>query len=198
MLITAVIGCEPKVYFKNPQPDNAKNIQQIPKHLRGNYLCLEDSTRLKITKNVVCKIYLYTEMITKNELDSTYVLGKDSLFSIKDKEKWAIRYFGDSIKIYGEYLDTIFYLNEDNLLRKLKGAYFLNTQYGTNKWGVKTLSLHKNKLMIGSIETEEVKVLKEITKSESDSNVSFELSKEQLKMFIRQNGFGDKVEYIKQ
>lgn len=126
------------------------------------------------------------------------MFGKDSLFSIKDKEKWAIRYFGDSIKIYGEYLDTIFYLNEDNLLRKLKGAYFLNTQYGTNKWGVKTLSLHKNKLMIGSIETEEVKVLKEITKSESDSNVSFELSKEQLKMFIRQNGFGDKVEYIKQ
>lgn len=199
VIITAIGGCKPKVYFNNPQPDNAKNIQQIPKHLQGNYLGVKDSTRLTINKNVICKIYRYTEMISENELDSTYVLGTDSLFSIKNKEKWAIRYVGDSIKVYGEYLDTIFYINDVNLLRKLKGTYFLNTQYGTNKWEVKTVRLHKKRLIIGSITSDnEVKVLKEITKSEQDSNVSFQLSKEQLKMFLRQNGFADKEEYIKQ
>ena len=199
MIITAFTGCEPKVYFKNPQPENAKNIKQIPKYLRGNYQCIIDSTRLSINENVICKIYPYSEIFHINELDSTYVLSKDSLFSIKDKEKWAIRHLGDSIKLYGEYLDTLFYLNEDNLLRKFKGTYFLNTLYGTNKWEIKTLVLHKKRLIIGSIKADdEVKILKEITKNEKDSNRSFELSKEQLKMFIRQNGFGDKVEYIKQ
>jgi hypothetical protein len=55
------------------------------------------------------------------------------------------------------------------------------------------------RLIIGSITSDnEVKVLKEITKSEQDSNVSFQLSKEQLKIFLRQNGFADKEEYIKQ
>lgn len=193
------MACRPSVYFENPQPDNTKNIKKIPKHLHGSYLSIEDSTILTITNRLICEHYHFTEIIHLNEIDSNYILTKDSIFSLQNDEKWAIHYQGDSITVFINFIDTIFHLNDNNLLRKLNRNYFLNRKHETNKWEVKTLSLQKNKLTISSISPNtELETLQEITQTRQDSSYSFQLTKKQLKTFINKDGFSNKTVFIKQ
>ena len=199
IILSSFMACRPSVYFENPQPDNTKNIKKIPKHLHGSYLSIEDSTILTITNRLICEHYHFTEIIHLNEIDSNYILTKDSIFSLQNDEKWAIHYQGDSITVFINFIDTIFHLNDNNLLRKLNRNYFLNRKHETNKWEVKTLSLQKNKLTISSISPNtELETLQEITQTRQDSSYSFQLTKKQLKTFIKKNSFSNKTVFIKQ
>jgi len=98
------------------------------------------------------------------------------------------------------YTDTLFQLNSDHILRKMKGYCFLNTHYADQNWEVQKLSLHRGKLNISSISAEnELETLVEITESPKDTipPYQFTATKKQFKKFVKQEGFTDTETFIK-
>ena len=198
LLITIVLlnffGCDPSVYFENPQPENCKNLKKVPNSLVGTYVFNDDSSLFYITPTMMYQYVDYQYIENIKDLDSNYVLEKDSINDLKNNAKWAITKFGDSVLIKIHYMDTLFYINDNYVLRKYKGYLFVNKKHDENSWEVNKLFLRKGMLLISSVESQEdIDLLKEITQTPQDTvpPYSFKPTKKQFKEFIKRKGFSN-------
>ena len=85
-------------------------------------------------------------------------------------------------------------MDYDNVVRKIKGYYFLNTRYDKTSWEVKKMNLSKGHLIISSLSTkEDIENLKEITETTQDTvtNYNFTATKREFKNFVKNGGFSD-------
>lgn len=102
-----------------------------------------------------------------------------------------IKMIGDSLYYLVNYTDTIFWLSDENVLKKDKGYYFMNIKIDENSWTVSKLKLKKGILTIARISTkEELELLEEINESPIDSttyNISF--TRKQFNKFVERDGF---------
>ena len=141
---------------------------------------------------MVEKIYDYNFKVHPNELDSNEIIKGCYIINLETKEKTLFKRINDSLEINVFFIDTIFNLNNEDILRKYKGYYFLNKKYADYGWEVQKLHLKKGKLFIGEIIMEsEITQLKEISESYEDTipTYNFTIEKKQFKGFITNDGF---------
>ena len=201
VILTIAFACETRVTFNEPQPANTANLLKFPKKLQGQYLSIEDHSMLSIDDNLIQRIYDFEGKIHPTELDGAFLLSGDTLIDITTNEKTIIKHDGDSLLIHVHYIDTLFQPNYDNVVRKFKGYFFLNTRYGKERWEVKKMQLVKRELVISRISTkDEIEKLKEITEILEDTvpHYNFTATKKQFGKFIKNDGFSNNEIFIKQ
>ncbi len=168
ILITLLIGCVPKpdIRFLEPQPENKRDLNSIPKSYQGQYLSKSDSSILTIDSKMIFQewkgISKVSEIEMQEELDTIY--SEDIEIEYSDNWTMKIDVEGDSatIKTYG--IDTLFVLNEKTKLRKFKGYLFLNYARPDSTWRVKLLKLEDNQLEFEDlVNHSEIDSLREVT-----------------------------------
>ncbi len=201
-ILINLFACKPKstAMFNEPQPVDTKNLSKFSKQLQGQFLNVADSSVLLIGDKLIQRIYDYDYKIHPNELDSTSQLSGNFIIDLHTNTRTPIKRVGDSLIIHVHYIDTLFHMDYDNVVRKYKGYYFLNIRYDKTSWEVKKMQLSKGMLIISSISTEiEIKNLTKIIESPQDSipPYKFSATKKQFKEFVKKNGFSIDEIYIK-
>jgi hypothetical protein len=91
-------------------------------------------------------------------------------------------------------------MDYDNVVRKFKGNYFLNTRYNKTSWSVEKMNLSKGQLTISSISTkDDIENLKEMTETAQDTviNSNFTATKKEFKKFVKNDGFSDSEAFVR-
>nr|WP_317630892.1 hypothetical protein [uncultured Flavobacterium sp.] len=197
-----LISCKQSlVQFAEAQPENTKNIENFPKKLRGDYYDLENDVNLTINENSIIKQITIKDTININELSENEVLKNDTIFNLKNSNKFSVTKVNDSLLTNYIIVDTLFFISNENVLKKKKGYYFLNTKYSANDtWEVKKMVLKNGQLNINGITSEdEIKLLEKITETTKDSISPFVVkpTKKQFNTFVKQNGFTTGQNYLK-
>lgn len=201
IILTSLSACEPPVTFDEPQPTDTDNLSKFPNRLQAQYLSLADNSTLLISDKLIQRIYDYDYKVHPNQLDSTSRLVGDTVIDLKTNERTLIKHDGDSLVTHIHYIVTLFLMNYDNVVRKFKGYYFLNTRYDKESWEVKKIQLSKGQLVISSISTKlDLDNLKEITETTQDTvpPYKFTATKKQFKKFVKADGFSDSETFIRQ
>ena len=200
IFLTNLFACEPPITFSEPQPTNTTNLSKFPIRLEGQYLSLADSSALSIGEKLIIRVYDHHYKVHPNQLDSSSRIVGDTVIDIETNKKTLIKRVGDSLLVHIHYTDTLFQMNYDNVVRKFKGYYFLNTRYDKESWEVKKIELSKRQLVISSVSTKlDLENLKEITETTQDTipPYNFTTTKRQFKRFIKNDGFSDNEIFIK-
>jgi Holliday junction resolvase len=200
IILTGLVACEPPVTFTKPQPVSTDNLSEFPRRLKGVYLSLSDSSTLSINDNLIQRTYDFDYKVNPNQLDSTARLSGDTLINLETKEKILIKRDGDSLIIHFHDIDTLFLMDYDNVVRKFKGNYFLNTRYNKTSWSVEKMNLSKGQLIISSISTkDDIEKLKEITETAQDTvlNSNFTATKKEFNKFVKNDGFSDSEAFVR-
>lgn len=192
-------SCEPAVTFDKPQPDNEKSLSSFPSRLQGNYLSEDQASVITITGNVITRHYEFDYKQHKDSIGSSYKIVGDSLVNTSNGTSEKISLQGDTLIQHESWTDTLFNISADNVLKKFKGYYFLNTVFKENSWEVKQLWLKKGVLSIGSISDEsDIQRLKEITETAADTtSTTFSLTKKQFRQFVKQDGFSKQEKFTR-
>ncbi|MBL7936776.1 MAG: hypothetical protein JNM51_13305 [Bacteroidia bacterium] len=200
VIMTSMLACEPPVTFTEPQPADTENLLKFPDRLHGQYLSLADSSVLVIGDKIIQRIYDFEQKIHPLQLDSNSKLSGDTVINLITGTREFVKREGDSILVRIHYIDTLFQLDYDNVVRKFKGYYFLNKRYDKESWEVKKLEFSKGKLVVSRISTElEIDKLKEITEAPADTipPYKFTASKKQFKEFVKNNGFSEGETFVR-
>ncbi|MCO5289841.1 MAG: hypothetical protein M9940_10540 [Bacteroidetes bacterium] len=201
IILTNLFACEPPATFNEPQPTDTDNLSKFPKRLQGQYLSLADSSTLSINDKLIQRVYDFDYKIHPSQLESTSRLSGDTIIDLTTNEKTVVKREGDSLITHIHYIDTLFQMDYDNVVRKFKGYCFLNTRYDKTSWEVKKIQIVKGQLVISSISTkEDIENLKEITETATDTipPYKFKATKKQFKKFIKNDGFSDSETFVRQ
>jgi len=198
-ILIGFTSCGPQVTFEKPQPDGIKNLLKFPKRIKGQFICLTNNKRIEITDNAIIETYEIELKENINQLDSNFKLINDSVLDLNTNLKEKINLIGDSIIMSSYYIDTLFMIDADNLVRKFKGYYFLNSidKYG---WDVKKMEVKKGKFRISRIDSkEDIENLVALSDSKLDTLTNFhiKISRRKFKKYIRNEGFNDTETYFK-
>jgi len=203
LTLISLFSCKPQVTltFSEPQPTATDNLLEFPKHLQGQYYSLEDSSSLLISDKIIQKIYDFDLRIHPSELDSFSYLSGDTIIDSKTNKKSLVKRDGDSLITHYHFIDTLFQINYDNVIRKLKGDYFLNTRHDKSSWVVQKMQLSKGHLVISGISTEkDIDNLNEIVEVPIDTVRPYKttLTQKDFKEFVKKGGFSDSETFVRQ
>ena len=148
---------------------------------------------MSINNQIIIRHYDYDIKVPKDSISSSYKLVGDTLIDQANGTKVKVIVEGHTIIQHEEWSDTLFNISADNVLKKFKGYYFLNSLYSGSSWEVKKISLEKGVLKVSSISAkDDIQKLKEITETTADTaSTLFTLTRRQFKKFVRQDGFGE-------
>ena len=201
IILTSLSACEPPVTFNEPQPTDTDNLSKFPDRLQGQYLSLADNSTLVIGDKLIQRIYDFDQKIHPSQLDSNSRLSGDTIINLTTNTREVVKRDGDSLVTHIHYIDTLFQMDYDNVVRKFKGYYFLNKRYDKESWEVKKIELSKGQLVVSSISTkQDIENLKIITESTQDTVApyKFATTKKQFKEFIKNDGFSDSETFVRQ
>jgi hypothetical protein len=199
VILVIIYSCNAVATFDKPQPDNSKSLEFFPNYLLGKYVSADEASIITVADKLITRQYDFTLKEHKDSIDTTYKLIGDTLVNIANKTTMKIVLKGDTIIEYANWTDTLFNISANNVLRKYKEYYFLNSRNIDTNWEVQKLWVKNGLLVIGTISTEEDLVkLHEITASTADTlPANFNITKRQFKKFIRQHGFSNQETFTK-
>jgi hypothetical protein len=201
IILTSLVACAPPVTFNEPQPTGTDNLAEFPNRLQGQYLCSADSSALIIDAKTIQRIYDFDYTIHSSQIDSNSRLSGDTIINLTTNTREIVQRDGDSLVTHINYIDTLFQIDYDNVVRKFKGFYFLNKRVDKESWEVKKIELSKGQLIVSSISSkEDIENLKTITESTQDTVApyNFAATKKQFKEFVKNKGFTDSEKFIRQ
>jgi hypothetical protein len=201
IMLSSLCACEPPVTFNEPQPSDTENLSKFPSRLQGQYVSLNDNSVLVIGDKLIRRIYDFDVKIHSSQLDSNSQLSGDTIIHLITNKREIVKIDGDSVLTHVHFVDTLFQMDHDNVVRKLKGYYFLNKRHDKESWEVKKIELSKGQLVVSTISTfEDIDKLKVITESVQDTAApyKFETTKKQFKEFVKNEGFSDSETFVKQ
>ena len=201
IILTSLFSCKPPVTFNEPQPTDTDNLSKFPNRLQGQYLSLADNSTWVIGDKLIQRIYDFDQKIHPSQLDSNSRLSGDTIINLTTNTREVVKREGDSLVTHIHYIDTLFQMDYDNVVRKFKGYYFLNKRYDKESWEVKKIELSKGQLVVSSISTkQDIENLKTITESTQDTVApyKFATTKKQFKEFIKNDGFTDSETFVRQ
>lgn len=176
--------------FSEPQPAHSKDLTSFPKKFIGKYHNAATNIDLIIEAQTV---------LLENHFTDT--LNQANLSELQKETQWITTPINDSLfSITYTIIDTLFYTKNNDILRKMKGRYFLNTSNDKGNWEVKQLVCKNNLVAISSINNEaSLLKLNEITETTTDTITpkTYTLSKKQFKDFIKQNGFSESDLFVR-
>lgn len=201
LILILLFSCkEPLVSFSEAQPENSKDLNSFPKKLIGKYYNITENCELEIREKLIIKISTLTDTFHINELPKSEILRKDSIINTLTSERIVVTPINDSLFTNYVYKDTLFHINDNSVLRKMKGYYFLNSKMSDANWYVQKLFLKNGKLCINTITSEnEIALLETLTESKKDTvkPFVFKPSKKQFKAFVKKNGFAEGEVYLR-
>ncbi len=187
------------VTFTEPQPVGKNNLSKFPNNLIGEYLREDSTSTLYIYSNVILRKDDLSYIMHLSELDNNYRLVGDTIFAVQEGEKWPIIREGDSLKVEHFKTDTLFQIDNQNILKNHKDTYFLNKSWEDNGWGVLKIEVSKGLLTLSSITEEEVVALSKLGKETLDSlPYKFELEDKNFLDFVKNGGFKNQEFFVKQ
>jgi hypothetical protein len=192
-------SCEPAATFNKPQPDNTQSLANFPETLHGKYMDNDQASVITITDKLITRYYDFEYKGHKDSLDSNYKMVGDTIIDLSAGTKQKVLVWGDSIRYYVNLTDTLFNVSADQVLKKFKGYYLLNTKYSDSAWEVKKLSLQKGILKFAAISIpDDLLKLREITEHTTDTtSTHFSLTKRQFKSFLHQDGFREEEAFTR-
>lgn len=192
-------GCEPAATFDKPQPDHVKSLASFPKRLQGKYISADQKSVVTISDQQITRQYDFDVQEHKDSIGSSYQLEGDILVNQTDGTRERVTVTGDSVIFHSNWVDTLFDISTDHVLKKFKDYYFLNRYHGDDKWEVNKVFLQEGVLSFGSISKEDdIQKLKALTETTNDTvNTQFALSKRQFKKFVNQEGFSEEETFTR-
>lgn len=145
------------VRFKTAQPDGVKASKSFKRKFKGSYVnCSDPNDKLIISDHLVLgsKTLQFISHINDLELDTTFSVNRNKKQELKilfENEGYKFEIYADTINASKIELDTIFQISENQVLKNIKGSYFLNFKKGEAFWNVSKLNLKKDTLLIGEI-----------------------------------------------
>lgn len=162
VFLLLLMGCGPVVTFDRPQPADVDSLTKIPGRLIGKYISNDGSAILTINGKSMVIHYDYEIRQHKDSIDMT---------DMSPEEKAACRIEGNWVIEHIRDTDTLFHFSNENVLKKFKGYYFLNSLVHENAWFVQKMQLHKGLLTIGEISAEQdIDALEQIKESPIDTS----------------------------
>ncbi len=146
--IISYMHCGPDVFFTHPQPEHRRNMATIPDQFLGKFRSTEDSSIFQIQNNTIIRVWSELAKVSREEISKeldtqiteSFILYTDS------NMVFDIQVIGDSALVTATQTDTIFMLQNENLLRKFNGYFFLNQYIEKNKWRVMLMRLNNDTL----------------------------------------------------
>lgn len=191
IFISVFISCKkPIANFTEPQPANTKDIAFFPKKLIGTYHNYEINVDLIIQNQLV---------LLQNHFTDT--LNQETILELQNESNLITAPINDTLySVKYAVTDTLFNLANKDVLRKMKGHYFLNSQNGQNNWEVKKLTYKNDMASLSEIYDEEsLQKLDEITETASDTlhPRTYSLTKKQFREFVVKNGFSEGTVFLR-
>ncbi|MEY4860335.1 MAG: hypothetical protein RL059_34 [Bacteroidota bacterium] len=202
LILTNLFACstnEPPVTFNEPQPAETSNLSRFPNKLRGNFLSLNDNSLLIISDKLIQRVTTIDNVIHLSELDSNSRLSGDTIFNSRTNSRIVVTRKGDSLYHHGRYIDTLFQIGINNVLRRQNSNYFLSTKHDDESWIIQKINISDNQLLISNISLEMDKEnLKMITKLTQDTIPPFKFSatQKQFTNFINSGGFKETERFV--
>lgn len=109
--------------------------------MQGQYFSLADNSTLQIGDKSIKRIYDFDQKIYPTQLDSNSRLSGNTNINLTINVREVIKRDGDSLVTHIHYIDTLFQMDYDNVVRKFKGYYFLNKRYDEKSREVKKIEL---------------------------------------------------------
>jgi len=199
IVVIFLISCEPGVTFIEPQPESIKSSTSFSKQIQGSYLAFDFASVLTINEKQITRHFDFDYKTQKDSLGINFKIVKDSIVNLVNGSKEKVLIQGDSIVQHANWIDTLFNISSENVLKNYKGYYFLNSKFSDEKWEVKELGLKNGVLTLASISTkEDIQKLNEIMESPNDTvSTNFNLTKRQFKRFLREEGFREKETFTR-
>src|SRR5205085_7245025 len=118
---------------------------------------------------------------------------------------FKVKITNDTLHGFANLTDTVFILDNENILRNFRGHYFANTKLENGGYAVKMMTCGRsNHLTISEITKEEIENLKEITEIEEPtdstftSDYQFKPTKKEFKKFVNDmHGFRNTEEFVR-
>jgi hypothetical protein len=160
IVLFTTLGCGGDIQyvrFESPQPENVKSKKSFQKKVRSTYTnCYDPNDHLVITDKLVFTSQLWKLSYHRNDfdIDSSKVIdiqNDSQIIEALEKEGLSVLIIGDTVYSSILLTDTLFHISEGQVLRKLKGSYFLNTKIDESFWEVQRMDLKKDSLFIGII-----------------------------------------------
>ena len=199
IVVIFLISCEPGVTFIEPQPESIKSSTSFSKQIQGSYLAFDFASVLTINEKQITRHFDFDYKTQKDSLGINFKIVKDSIVNLVNGSKEKVLIQGDSIVQHANWIDTLFNISSENVLKNYKGYYFLNSKFSDEKWEVKELGLKNGVLTLASISTkEDIQKLNEIVESPNDTvSTNFNLTKRLFKRFLREEGFREKETFTR-
>ncbi len=173
LLLNSVYTCDDKVKFKDPQPSGRRNILSVPVALQGTYISEDEEYYLSIDKSNIIEWTSGSINTLKDSLDydidSTKIVHrKNNTIEIIDESfKINLTYTKDSVSGHYTLTDTLFKVCPDQLLRKYKGHYFLNTKKADSEWELRMLTIKQDTLIISKVNhPDDIEAFNQVTPTE--------------------------------
>jgi hypothetical protein len=204
LILTNLFACstnEPPVTFNEPQPAETSNLSRFPNKLRGNFLSLNDNSLLIISDKLIQRVTTIDNVIHLAELDSNSRLSGDTIFNSRTNSRIVVTRKGDSLYHHGRYIDTLFQIGINNVLRRQNSNYFLSTKHDDESWIIQKINISDDQLLISNISLEmDMENLKMITKLTQDTIPPFKFSatQKQFNNFINSGGFKATERFVNQ
>lgn len=190
-LAVLLVSCKESIAnFTDAQPVNKGNLKSFPKKMQGVYHNTAFHTDLTIQNQIVLLTTHFNDTVNTADLQQ-----------LSSEINVHAQPFNDSLFIATYAVtDTVFALSNQQVLRKWKGHYFLNSQNEDNLWEVKKLTYKNNIVSVSDIVSEEaIAQLDQLTETTTDSirPKTYTLDKKQFKQFVRENGFSESNAYVR-
>ena len=204
LILTNLFACstnEPPVTFNEPQPAETRNLSRFPNKLRGNFLSLNDNSLLIISDKLIQRVTTIDNVIHLSELDSNSRLSGDTIFNSITNSTIVVTRKGDSLYHHGRYIDTLFQIGINNVLRRQNSNYFLSTKHDDESWIIQKINISDDQLLISNISLEmDKESLKMITKLTQDtiSPFKYKATQKQFMNFINSGGFKETERFVNQ
>ncbi|MBN1598875.1 MAG: hypothetical protein JW894_11330 [Bacteroidales bacterium] len=167
LIFLVFVNCKPKVLFKKAQPKRIKNLHYLPAEYLGKYLNVKDSSVLTIDSIIILHEEFEFSKMTRQELyeDIDTVINHDTTVYIDENWVIAIRIFGDSASYSSYMVDTLFNLDNNDVLRKYEGYLFLNKLSDNELWEISIMKLTSDSLLFDPlVRSSEIDSLRSITR----------------------------------
>lgn len=220
--IAAFAACDgniDEVTFDNPQPAEIENETTFGKRILGVYEqqvystsyvddnllpMADDTTFVTMEPRLVKALHKTWYKGHRNDLalaDSSIRANNQAIVIDAQHQGFTkVRWDGDTLRAFRETRDTIFQVNEANVLRHFRGSYFMNKQLPNGRWKLIRARLQGKYLTFSKVYAydstgalyQEITPVR-LTKTRKDTSESTEISlnptRKELKRIIREDLF---------
>jgi hypothetical protein len=177
-----------------------KSLSKIPEILHGRYLNPIDSSALIINEEIMKTSFTFKFKISKDDIKNTDKLSKDRVTNSETSYKITNTQDADSIVITDEYIDTIFHLRQNHIIKKFNESFFVSSKLDVPGWRVKRFEISNGNIVLSYLSDElDIESLSKITgrSLEPSSENLITLTKKEFKSFLKDGGFRNRVTYMK-